>query len=523
MTGTHDITQDYSSNQTIHNTSMSMETNIVIGEEATKGLMEGIKVATKAIRLSYGVAGCNAVVENVLPPYHKTTNDAQTIIQAVEVKDALKKRGLALLKELSDKADKDSGDGRKTTCIIAETILEEGFKSEISGLALKRELDSFIPLIEKKLDEIKKTITEDEVESVATIAGESKEIGKILSEIYKKIGKEGIIHPEGSGTYATSVEYIDGIRFDSAGFLSPYMVRDDIAAKEGRPETLAIYENPTILVTKRKINHINDIDPLLQVLTREGKKDLVIFTDDMDSGVAAMLVNLHKSKMMNILIIKAPVLWKNYVFEDFAKCVGATIVEDATGVNYKNLELRHLGTCGKLITDKDETVIMGTADISNHIENLKKDGTNDSLLRLSWLANKTAILKLGANNESELSYLMLKTKDAINSSRLALKDGVVPGGGLALENVATSLPETVAGRIIRQALREPLKQNLENMGATEPTWGHEVVDATAVVKNAVRNAISLASTILTTKIVVTIPEPTELQIAMAQKEANRPF
>lgn len=337
----------------------SMQNNIVIGQQATQGMLDGIKVATKAIRLSYGVAGCNAIVENVLPPYNKIANDADTIIQAIYITDPLQKRGLTLLKELSTKADKDSGDGRKTTCIIAEVILEEGFKSGLSGIALKRELDSFIPLIENKLNENKTVITEKEVEAVSTIAGESKEIGKLLGEIYGHIGKDGIIHLEGSGTYSTSVNYINGIRFDTTGYLSPYMVRDEAAVKEGRTETRAIYENPTILVTKKKINHINDINPLLQTLTKAGKKDLVIFTDDMDSGVASMLVNLHRSKVMNILIIKASILWKNSVFEDFSKCVGATIVEDSTGVNFKNLELKHLGTCGLITTTRDETILMG--------------------------------------------------------------------------------------------------------------------------------------------------------------------
>lgn len=501
----------------------NMETNVVIGNESNQGLLEGIKVATQAIRLSYGPSGCNAIIEDDLPPNHRIANDAETIIQAIQIKEPIQKRGLALLKELSAKADKDSGDGRKTTCLLAETIIEEGFKSGLSGLALKRELDSFIPLIEQKLNENKTIITEEEVEAVATIASESKELGKILSEIYKKIGKEGIIHLEGSGTYTTSVNYIDGVRFDSTGFLSPYMVRDDAAAKAGRTETIAIYENPTILVTKRKINNISDIDPLLQTLTRAGKKDLVIFTDDMDSGVAAMLVNLHKSKVMNILVIKASVLWKNYIFEDFAKCVGATIVEDSTGINYKNLELKHLGTCGKIVVDKDETVITGTTDISEHISSLKSEGSNDSLLRLSWLAKKTAILKLGANGESELSYLMLKAKDAINSSRLALKDGIVAGGGIALSNISMGLPDTVAGQIVKKALQAPLKQNLENMGIESPNWGNEVVDASAVVKNAIRNAISLASTVLTTNIVIFKPELTEIEIAQLKTQDNRPF
>ena len=494
--------------------------NITTGKEATAKLHKGIKKAVDAIRLTYGNKGCNAVVENVNYPFHEVANDAQTIIQAIRLTDPVEKRGLGFLKELMDKANASSGDGRKTTAIIAETLIDIGFNSGEQGNQLKMELDNLIPVVEAKIDERTTKITENEVHQVATIAGESKRIGNLVGNIYKKIGKEGIIHVEGSGTYEDSVTFTDGVRFQDTGFLSPYMVHDEIAVKEGRKETQAVYEKPTILVTKQKINHINDINPLLATLQNKNIKTLVIFTDDMDSNVASLLVALHKSKQMNILIIKAPVLWKNYVFEDFAKCVGATIVEDSSGVNLKNFQIEHLGTCDKIVVDKDETILVGTQDISEHLAELKKEGSNDSKLRVSWLNNKTAILKLGANSESELSYLRLKTNDAINSSRLALKGGVVEGGGLCLSDIATELPHTVVGQILATALSEPSSQIVAN-GTDEVS--HEVIDSALVIKNAVRNAVSLAGTILTCGVVVTIPEPTDKEIAMMKITSNRPF
>lgn len=502
---------------------MSTETksNVVIGKEAVERMMKGIKAATSAIRLSYGPKGCNAVVENEFYPFHQVANDAQTIIQAIHVEDPVEKRGLGFLKELSDKANKDSGDGRKTTCIIAESIINDGYKSGISGVLLKKQLDTLIPLIEEKIDAFKKHIDLDQVPSVATIAGESEYIGRIIGEIYKSIGKDGIIHVEGSGTYTTSYSLINGVRFTNCGFLSPYMARDEEARKEGRKETKAIYEKPTILVTKKKISHVNDINPLLKDLESKGKKDLVIFTDDMDSGVASTMVEAHKSKVFNILIIKAPVLWKNYVFEDFARVTGATIVEDASGVNFKNLRVDHLGTCGKIVVDENETVITGGENISDHIAELAAKGDNDSLLRLQWLTTKTAILKLGANNESELSYLRLKCEDAINASRLALKDGVINGGGVTLAQVAGLMPASPAGTILSNALTAPFEQICENIGIQgenrssilESNFGENVLDAAKVVKNAVRNAIALASTVLTSSIVITLPPKTPEQIA----------
>lgn len=481
----------------------SIKSNVVIGKESVEGMMAGIKVATDAIRLSYGPHGVNAVVENEFYPFHQVCNDAQTIIQAIEVTHPIQKRGLAFLKELSDKANKDSGDGRKTTCILAEEILKGALASGLSGMELKRDLDALIPVIERKINEQKRTITEKEVGSVATIAGESEEIGSIIQAIYEQIGKDGIIIPEGSGTFQTSFSVIEGVRFADTGYLSPYMVHDEQALKDGQRETKAVYENPTILVTKRKITHLNDINPLLEVMTKQGKKDLVIFTDDMDSGVASILVKAHQDKVLNVLIIKAPVLFKNAVFEDFARITGSTIVEDASGINYKNLSLNHLGTCGKIVVDKDETVVTGIKDISDHLTDLRSRDDDESKLRLSWLCTKTAILKIGANNESELSYKRLKCYDAISSSGLALKDGVVAGGGLALHRISTDLWRN---EIVAKALDAPYQQIIKNNGnQIESIDENVIMDSAAVVKNAVRNAISLASTILTSQIVITLP------------------
>lgn len=488
---------------------MSTKSNVINKKEHMEGILRGIKVATNLIRTTYGPKGLNISVENEFYPFSQTANDAQTIIQAIRVEGVSENRGLNYLKELMDKINSLSADGRKTTAIILEEILERSINSNLSGMELKRSFDELIPLIEQKIDEQRQTITEDGIEKVATIAGESKEIGTLLGEIYRRIGKDGIIIPESSSTYQTSCSFIEGVRFVDTGYLSPYMVHDEQAVKDGQKETKALYENPTILVTKKKISHLNDINPLLERLTDQGKKDLIIFTDDMDSGVASILVKAHKDKIMNILIIKAPTLWKGIVFEDFAKVTSSTIVEDASGINFKNLKLEHLGTCGKITVDKEETTIVGIADISDHIASLKAENSEESKLRLSWLATKTAILRLGANSESELSYKRLKCYDAINSSRSALKEGVVHGGGLALFEASQGLPDTVVGNILKESLRAPNKQiQSEPMEIKQ-----DVLDSVVVVKNAVRNAIALASTILTLGGDVAIPPKSAEQIA----------
>lgn len=481
---------------------MSTKTNIVTGSKAIEGMTRGIKIATEAIRLSYGPKGLNAAIEADEQPFHLIANDCETILQAIEVEDPLEKMGLSFLKELSAKANKDSGDGRKTTCIIAEEILDAGRISQLSGMELKRELDALIPIIEQEIDKQTQSIEIEDIGKVAEIAGESKEIGEKLGEIYKEIGKEGIIHLENSGTPNTTYKFIEGVRFFDSGYLSQSFAYDEETERAGRKPNKTIYENPLILITKRKIEKDKDIEGILNYIQREGKP-LVIFTSDMDSGVASRMVATHVAKVAKICIIKAPTLWTQYVYEDFAKITGATIVEDATGVTFKNLELKHLGTCGKIVIDKDETTVIGIADITDHLAELTANGDIDSLRRLSWLQTKTAILYIGANNESELSHKRLKYADAINSCRLALKSGVVKGGGVCLANLV--LPNTEIANMVGNALCAPHLQLRRNGGiTTEDIW-----DASAVMKNAVRNAISLASIVLTTGIVISLPPKPE--------------
>ncbi len=481
--------------------------NVVVGDEAVRRMMRGIKVATDAIRLSYGPKGSNVVVENDFYPFSQTVNDAQTIIQAIEVDDQVEKVGLNFLKELMDKAQKDSGDGRKTTAIIADVILEEGFKAKLSGIELKRQLDEFIPVIEKHIDAQKDIISEHDVWKVAAIAGEDKKLGRLIGEIYTHIGPTSFIHVEASGTYTDSYELIDGVRFQDTGYLSPYMVYDELARKEKRTETKAVYENPVILVTRRKIETDRDIAPLIESLVNgETKRPLVIFTNDMNSDVAMNLVKTHKAGVLPITIVKSPVLWGNYVFEDFAKITGSTIVEDAAGITFKNLPLSALGSCGRIEIDENEVKVTGIKDITDHLASLKAKGDDDSKLRLSWLTTKTAILRLGANNESELSYRRLKAYDAINAAKMALNGGTVKGAGVCLLTIASDLPRTEGGKILTKALADPYKQIVDNMGITSLSVDKDIIDAATIVKNAVRNAIALASTVLTNRVVITIPQ-----------------
>lgn len=523
-----------------------------VRDNALHGIATGVQIATETVAKTMGPKGLNIAMEMDEFPFYGCTNDGATLIDKMDFTDSLEKIGLNSLKESCSRSNSNSGDGSTTTCVLLNAILQEAIKSGSTGMELKKELDKVLPELIKLIDEQKKEITD--VTAVATIAGESEEIGKILGEIYTKIGKDGIIHPEGSGTYETSYSFIEGVRFASTGYLSPYMVHDEQALKEGRKETKAVYEKPLILVTKRKIEKDADVEKLVE-FTVQANRPLVIFTDDMDSNVASHLVAVHRAKAGKILIIKAPVVYKNSAFEDFAKCTGATIIEDAAGIDFKNTNkvLESLGTCDKIIVDKEETLLIGTQDMTSHIADLKTREGIEAKMSLSWLTTKTVLLKIGALSETDLYYKRLKYEDAINSSRLALQGGVVVGGGVCLLNVANGLVGDSTGvKILREALKAPFKQIIKN--ATNPFYpatnekgelniagdiiGFDakngimvnmyeagIIDSAEIVKGAVKNALGIASTLITISSLITKPQKTveQLTLETLQGRGMRPF
>jgi len=494
--------------------------------DALPRLAEGIRKANQVVSKTMGPKGTNGMRQLGIYPYTEISNDGATLIKSIELADPIESMGLSLLKEAADRSNNNSGDGSTTTCVLLNAILEEGIKSQNNTLEIKQSLDECLPIIEASIHDQTKQITVEDIPAVALVAGEINEIADILGKIYRDIGKDGIIHLEGSGTYSTTYNLIEGVRFVDTGFLSPYMAYNEDEGKEGKK---ALYHKPAILVTKNKISHVKDIDPILQAVIAQNMKTLVIFTDDMDSNVARVLIELQKNekRSINILIIKSPILWKSYVFEDFAKVTGATIIEDSTGTSLGNkFRLDWLGTCETIICDKEETTVIGIKDISDHIKALEEENTSDSKLRLSWLTTKTAILKLGAKSETELSYLRLKCEDAIFSCRSALKYGVVAGGGVCLANAAMKMPDTIGGKILHSALLTPMVQILRNAGIKEvpshenetESWGIDasngksgdmfeagIIDSAAVVLGAIRNSLGIASTLLTTSSVIILP------------------
>ena len=479
--------------------------NFLQGKEARAKLVEGVKKGYNAIKGSYGSAGGNAIIRADVYPFFEATNDGKKILESIKLADSYEMIGLNGMKEVANKSDKESGDGRKTASLLYGAILIEGQKCKDDPMAIKKSLEECLPIVLKSIDNQTKTISENEVGLVASIASENKELGQIFQDIYTQIGRDGIIELDNSGLPTTSYEITEGVRLLNCGYMYPYMGNTD----KGRA---CEYKNPDILITKQKITHMSQLDPIIKSLIRNNKIELVIFCDEIDLSVSQALAYLSmnpegvtiEGKQLNFktLVIKAPVLWKDWLFEDFAKITGATIINPPEGTTLKNLRYEHLGTCEKIITNKKETVVRGTNNVDAHIQALLDTNTDEGKIRAARLKTKTAILKLGANSDTELSHLRGKALDGRNSAFLAMEGGIVPGAGYSLFEASKHLPNTIGGQILKKALKYPIDEISNNLGEKIDKPIKDVFDASIVVKNSITNAISVAATQLTTQIVI---------------------
>lgn len=496
--------------------------NFYTGKDARKKLITGVQKGVDAIKTSYGPSGTNAVIEHELRPFHVVTNDGKHILSSMKLADKVENMGLEILKEIADKSDHESGDGRKTSVILAGAILEEGLKCKESPMEIKKSLEECLPLILKSIDEQTRQISPLDVGNVARISSESEFIGNTLQEIYTEIGRDGIVEIENSQTPITTYEVINGVKLKGCKMFHEYMAND----VKGRK---AVFENPKVLVCQEKITSWMQLEPICRNLSeKHGMSELVLACDDIDAKTLQALASAHQAGIFKVLVIKMPVLWKDFLYEDFAKITGAKIVNPVLGTSLKTFSNSWLGTCEKIISSSEETIVLGTKDITDHLKALEEAGDDDSKRRIFWLQTKTAILKLGANSETELFYLRGKASDARNASYSALQHGVVAGGGIALMNCIKALPEdTIGGYILDKALRAPYKQIITNFGGEKELVvqyaakdAHEmgfdaktgkvtnmfesgIIDSSLVTKNAITNALSVVSNVLTTRLAIT--------------------
>lgn len=519
--------------------------NYLLGDEAIAKLVAGIQKGVDIISKCYGTSGINAEIEHYYQPFHMTTNDGKIILDSIHLADKYENIGFEILKEITSRVEKESGNGRKTAVILAGAILTEALevKKTVSVMEIKKSLEDASVIVLENLDKQSKKITAKDIGKVATIASENEALGKTFQEIYTIIGKDGAVEIDNSGLPETFYEIVDGVRLQHCGFSYPYMANSD----KGRS---AVYLKPDVLIVKEKISNIHQLDGVYAMLTAEGKSELVIFCDEIDLTVSQQIAMLDQGMqrkdgtlfVFKTLVIKAPTLWKDWMFEDFAKITGASIIDPGQGKSLKSFapqmaaSIRKnarewIGTCDKITTtgvagsQNAETIVTGIKDISDHIKVLLEDGNEQFKLRASWLQTKTAILKLGANSDSELSYLRGKASDARNSSYFALNGGVVPGGGIAYLNSLAGIPATVGGKILKEALKSPFMTIIGNSGKNcdiklvggkdgfdsrkgkvVDMYEEGILDTTIVVKNSLIYAISVISTVLTTRLSILLSD-----------------
>lgn len=483
-----------------------MKDNIFSGPEVREKLAQGIFKVSSAVGGTMGSAGYNGLIEAIERPGYDLTNDGITIAEAIQLADPIEDMGRKILVEAISRANKQSGDGSSTTCVLTAAIIEEGMKylDKISPMEMKNSLESCVKIIEDSVDKQKKQITVKEVGQVASISAEDPKIGSMIEQIYKQIGKEGIIHWDISKTFEDHYTIGKGITVEGAGFVSPYMA--DLDEKTGSFLNVARWNKPKILITTQKITSAADFNDLFQALFNQNIKEVVVFCDEYEANVIPDLIKTRAVRGFKTLLVKMPVLWKDWWYEDLAKATGATIVDPVLGLSFKNMKLEHLGTVEHITVDKENTYLDGIEDVSEHIKKLEEDGSDDSKIRVSRLNTKTARYFVGAQSESALSHRRYKVEDAISASWQALHGGVCLGGGVALVKASVSLDN----EILKKALCAPHEQIKGNMGKSFSEKDMEeqnVYDPANIVLNAVRNAISVAASILTASVVVLYPRP----------------
>lgn len=534
---------------------MLIKDTLYTGEEAREKLMSGIKKCADAVGSTMGTGGANSIIECIEHPNHFVTNDGATILASIHLSDPIEEMGRKILLEAVSRANKASGDGSSTTCVLTSAILEEGMKhlDEASPMDIKKSLEECIPLIEESIKKQTREITVDEVGAVASLSAEDEKIGAMIQEIYKEIGKEGIIHWDISKTAEDSYQIGHGITVEGAGYYSPYMCD---ATESGQSTNQVRIKNPTVLITTQKITSASEFNDIFEALFNKEIKDVVVFCDEVDPLVIPDLIKTRMVRGFRTVLVKMPTLWKDWWYEDLALASGAKIISLTAGLPIKNATLEHLGTFDNILITKSDVYIDGVKDMTDHVKTLEEEGSDDSKLRASRLNTKTARYFVGAQSDSALSYRRLKVEDAISAAWQALNGGIVAGGGVALRNVSNSLSnavlDTVGGRILRKALRSPMCQIASNSGFNQRHsfiaketwfifWNRETVvdtplidglagnygldsrsgetvdmfevhitDPSPIVLNSIKNAVSVAASILTANTLVILPREEQL-------------
>ncbi len=531
-----------------------MAKQIIFNEQARAALKHGVDTMALAVKTTLGPRGRNVAMGKKWGS-PSVTHDGVTVAKEVELKDPFENMGAQLLKEAASKTNDVAGDGTTTATVLAQAMIDEGLKLVAAGanpMILKRGLDkgreALVARIKEQAISLK---SRDEIRQVATISAQDPEIGELLATIMDKIGHDGVVTiEEGKGT-TLEYELVEGMQFDR-GYISPYFVTDS-----SRME--AIIDEPYILITDKKVSAVNDLLPVLEAVLATGKKDLVIIAEDVDGEALATLVVNKMRGTLNPLAVKAPGFGdrRKAMLQDIAILTGGTVISEEVGRKLDSAKVQDLGRARRVKSDKDNTVIVeGFGDkqeiqarikqLKQQIETTTSDYDREKLQeRVAKLSGGVAVIKVGAPTEPALKERKARVEDALNATRAAVEEGIVPGGGIALLNAITALDgvqtqfeeERMALNVLRRALEEPLRQLAINAGEdgsvvvnhvrtlqrehNNPHYGFDVmtgnyvdlmqagiIDPAKVVRSALENAVSVAGIVLTTDALITdAPEP----------------
>jgi len=528
-----------------------MAKNIIFNDLARQALKKGVDKVANAVKVTLGPRGSNVVLDKGFGS-PTITNDGVTIAKEIELEDKLENLGAELVKEAADKTNDVAGDGTTTAIILASSIINNGLKYLTAGanpLSLQRGVNKASKTIIEELKKIShKVETHEDIVNVATISSRDPEIGNLIAEVIKEVGKDGVVTVEESKTLGLSKEIVKGLQFDR-GYVSPYMITN--------PEKMeAVLEDPYIIITDNKISSIQDILPLLDKILQTGKKDILIIADDVTGEALATLVVNKIRGILNVVAVKAPGFGdrRKELLGDIAIVTGGKVISEELGLKLDKVNIEDLGEARRIVVDKDKTTIVeGKGDkdeIEKRIKQIKKeleitesDFDKEKLQeRLAKLSGGVAVIKVGAPTEVEQKEKQHRVDDAVRATKAALEEGIVPGGGVALLRALQSLKdlkvseedEKLGVEIVKKALEEPLKQIAINAGLNGDVILEEVkrrngnegfnaqtleftdmfkagiVDPTKVTRSALENAVSVAGMFLTTRAVVyEIPEKKE--------------
>ncbi len=515
---------------------------IMFDENARHALLEGVNKVADTVKITLGPKGRNVVIDKASNPM--ITNDGVTIAKEIELKDKFENMGAKLIKEVASKTQDNTGDGTTTATVLAQAMIREGIKNITAGanpIEIKKGINAAVELVVSNLKSKSIPVKDEQtVKQVAIVSSNNdEEIGTLISDAMKKVGYNGVITVESSKTLETALEHVEGMQFDR-GYISPYMVTD--------PERRVVeFENPSILVTDKKISNVKSLIPVLEMMASQGKP-LLIIADDVDGEAqTAIILNLMRGAI-KVCAVKAPEFGdtKKEMLEDIAILTGATVISDERNLSLEDITIDLLGSASTIKVDADKTTIIGgkgskgeiekrTKLIESQINITDKEYQKKSLqTRLAKLGGGVAVIKAGAATETEVKEKKMRIDDALNATKAAVEEGYVAGGGVTLfrsvkvlEKLTLPSEQMIGVNIVKRALEEPMRQIASNAGhegaevmavvtaKDNETFGYNaktdtyedllkagVLDPTKVVRSGLQNAASIAGMLLTTEAVV---------------------